>query len=136
MELVVDANILISGLLKDGATRELMLNNALCLFSPEFVYKEFLNHLGELAKKAGMNEKDLKDFTQILILESDIKIMKKEETKKFINLADKISPDPDDAQYFSAALQLNCPIWSNDKKLKNQKHVKVYSTTDLLKILK
>ena len=36
--------------------------------------------------------------------------------------------------YFALALKLNCGIWSNDKKLKNQDKVKVYSTEDLLKI--
>jgi predicted nucleic acid-binding protein len=50
--------------------------------------------------------------------------------------AKKICPDPKDAFYFAAALKLNCAIWSNDKELKNQNYVKVYSTSDLVKMLK
>ena len=36
-------------------------------------------------------------------------------------------------KYFALALKLNCPIWSEDKALKKQSKVKVYSTSELLK---
>jgi len=44
------------------------------------------------------------------------------------------TPDPDDMAYFALALKLNCAIWSNDKKLKEQDKVKVYNTHELSKI--
>ncbi len=47
MELVVDANILISGLIKDGITRDLMLRNDLDLYTSEFIFIEFFNHIKE-----------------------------------------------------------------------------------------
>lgn len=47
----------------------------------------------------------------------------------------KISPDLDDAVYFALAIKLNCPIWSNDKRLKQQNIVKVYSTHELARLL-
>ena len=43
-----------------------------------------------------------------------------------------ISPDADDTAYIALALHLNCPIWSNDKKLKKQDKVKVITTKELL----
>ena len=135
MELVVDANILVSGLIKDGVTRELMLSNDLDLYTSEFIFIEFFKHIKELAKKADMELNDFRDYSEILVAEAGLKIITKEETGSFIDLADKISPDPDDAQYFATALKLNCAIWSNDKELKNQNQVKVYSTSDLIKIL-
>lgn len=136
MELVVDANILISGLLKDGITRELMFNTTLDLYTSEFIFIEFFNHIKELAKKADMAKNEFKDLAEILVVESNLKIITKEEIKSFTALADKISPDPDDAQYFATALKLNCAIWSNDKELKNQNYVKIYSTSDIIKMLK
>ncbi len=77
-----------------------------------------------------------KDLAEILIVESGLKIITKDEVRSFIDLAEKISPDPDDVLYFATALKLDCGIWSNDKELKNQNHVKVYSTSDLIKMLK
>ena len=136
MELVVDANILISGLLKNGVTRDLMLNNELDLYTSDFVFIEFFNHIEELAKKADMTINELRDLAEILVVESELKTITKEETTSFIDLAEKISPDPDDVEYFASALKLNCSIWSNDKELKKQKHVKIYSTSDLVEMLK
>lgn len=46
------------------------------------------------------------------------------------------SPDPDDKMYFALALKLNIPIWSNDKELKKQKRVKVYTTEELIEEMK
>ena len=136
MELVVDANILISGLIKDGITRELLLNNYLDLYTSEFIYYELFKHIKEIAKKADMTVNKITDILEILIIESDLKIITKDHVKSFIDAANNISPDIDDALYFSVALKLNCAIWSNDKELKNQKIVKVYSTSDLLNRLK
>lgn len=45
----------------------------------------------------------------------------------------KISPDPNDADYFALALMLKCPIWSNDKELLKQNVVRIYSTGELIK---
>jgi len=48
--------------------------------------------------------------------------------------ADEISPDPDDEMYFATALKQNIGIWSNDKEMKKQKVIDVYSTNDLVKL--
>jgi predicted nucleic acid-binding protein len=56
------------------------------------------------------------------------------ELKKFALEAEKISPDINDMEYFALALKLNCAIWTNDKKLKTQIKIKIYSTEELLKI--
>ena len=136
MELVVDANILVSGLIKNGITRELMLNNDLDLYTSDFIFIELFKHMKEIAKKADMTINEFNDMTEILTVESGLKTITKDEVRSFIDTANNISPDIDDALYFSVALKLNCAIWSNDKKLKNQNYVKIYSTSDLVKILK
>ena len=50
--------------------------------------------------------------------------------------AEKISPDPKDAAYIALALKFSCGVWSNDKKLKEQNKVKVYSTGEIMKTIK
>ena len=44
-------------------------------------------------------------------------------------------PDPDDIDFTALALKLDCPLWSNDKELKQQTVVKVFSTSDLISLL-
>jgi len=135
MDLIVDANIFVSALLKEGTTRELMFNIDLILYTPEFIAEEFFEHIDKLAQKARLPKTDLQDQAERLISESKLMIISKNEVKAFIKKAEQISPDPDDVLYFATALKFNCGIWSNDKELKKQKHVKIYSTSDLLKLV-
>jgi predicted nucleic acid-binding protein len=44
-------------------------------------------------------------------------------------------PDPDDIDFTALALKLDCPLWSNDKELKQQTVVKVFSTSELISFL-
>jgi predicted nucleic acid-binding protein len=62
-------------------------------------------------------------------------IVPREEFEEYLEMAEKISPDPDDFMYFALALKLKCPIWSNDKELKKQNKVIIYSTEDLTREL-
>ena len=121
MKLIVDADILFSALIKNGATRELMLNDRLILYAPEFVFEEFLNHLNELEQKTQTEAYKLQDIAQMLITESDLKIVSLKEIKSYKEKARKISPDPNDVLYFATALKMNCGIWSNDKRLKKSR---------------
>jgi len=41
------------------------------------------------------------------------------------------SPDYDDTEYLALAITLNCPLWSNDKALTQQKQVTVLSTQEI-----
>ena len=50
--------------------------------------------------------------------------------------AENLTPDPDDMAYFAIALRLNCAIWSNDKKLKEQSKVKIFNTYELTRMSK
>lgn len=68
------------------------------------------------------------------VLQDIITVVPEEEYSKFMKEAEKISPDPKDTMYFALALKLKCGLWSNDKKLKEQNKVNVYST-DQVKLL-
>ena len=55
------------------------------------------------------------------------------EFREFEEKAKKISPDPDDVLYFALALRLRCAVWSNDKKLKEQKIVNILTSEEIFK---
>ncbi|MFH1100682.1 MAG: PIN domain-containing protein [Methanobacteriota archaeon] len=132
MELVLDANILIAALLKEGITRKLLFNDELILYTPEFIIEEFFKHITQLAKKAQTTEQSLHNLVKELIIESTITIITKDDLRSYIKKAEAISPDPDDVMYFATALKYKCSIWSNDKRLKNQQVIRIYTTHDLL----
>lgn len=132
MDLVVDANILFSALISSGKTEELMFEPSLHLFAPEFIFEEFNKYKNLIISKTGRSENEFNKF--LTVLKKRIKTIPNEETDKFIVQAKDICPDRNDVDYFALALKLNCALWSNDKELKKQKHIAVYSTSELLQL--
>jgi len=44
--------------------------------------------------------------------------------------------DEKDAPFLALAMQLGCPIWSNDRHFQRQNKVRAYTTRDILEIIK
>ncbi|MBS3069681.1 PIN domain-containing protein [Candidatus Micrarchaeota archaeon] len=134
MKLVVDANIIIAALIRQSATRLLLMDEGLELFSPEYMLAELEEHWQEIISKA---KPEKEDFEKVLgVFKSRIKFVKPEMFAIFRKYARQASPDKKDAEYLALAMYLgeDAALWSNDKKLKQQNFVKIYSTLDLLKI--
>lgn len=131
MKLVIDANILFAALIKKSHTRHLILSTGWEFYIPEFLLQEFINNIGILVQKTKLNNKILKQMLKEFITTANIKIVSLQEFKEQLKKAETISPDPYDVHYFALAMKLNCSIWSNDKKMKEQTNVKVYRTEEL-----
>src|SRR3989338_3343979 len=131
MDFVVDANIIFATLIKDGETARLLLNENNRFFAPEYLLAEILEHRAEILSKT---KRTSTEFDEIIsILKNLINIIPQEEYISYEEQAQQISPDEDDFPYFALALKLQCPIWSNDKELKSQDKIRIYSTEDLIK---
>jgi len=134
MDLVVDANIVIAVLIKEGTTHSLLFKEDFHLYTPEYILTEIEKHKEELLNKTKRTEQDFYRFIEIL--RRRINLVPLEEFESQLHKAESICPDPDDVVYFALALKLNCAIWSNDKLLKDkQKEITIYSTEDLIKML-
>lgn len=96
--------------------------------------EEFKKHEEEILQRTKRTQDELREILNIL--QTIITFIPKEECISFFAKAKKISPDKDDAPYFAVALKMNMPLWSNDKQLKEQKEVQVYTTKELVVILK
>jgi len=86
-----------------------------------------------LKKKSKTSELEF-DFIQEQLLQK-VKIVPRSEFEEFLARAARISPDPNDKPYFALALKLQAAIWSNDKQLKKQREIKVFSTKELYPLL-
>ncbi|MFA5020072.1 MAG: PIN domain-containing protein [Candidatus Pacearchaeota archaeon] len=134
MDFVVDANILISALISiEGKTCDLLFDDKLKLYSPEFLITEIEKHKDEILGKADISESELNLF--LLLVFSRINLIPYDEFKECAEEARRISPDINDTEYFALALKFNCPIWSNDKKLKEQNKIIAYSTQEVINLL-
>ena len=133
MELVIDANILFSALIKNSLTAELVFNDEIKLYSPEFIIEEFLKYEDEILEKTSRTKGDF--VMTMHMLKDIISVVPQEEYSALIVQGKEISPDPNDVLYFALALKLNCAIWSNDTRLKKQDKVKVYSSSEVMKMV-
>ena len=133
MDLVIDANILFAVCISSGKTEEVLFSEELHLFAPEFIFEEFKKYENIILEKTKRSQEK---FDKLLtILKKKIKTIANEETENFIRTARSISPDQNDADYLALAIKLNCSVWSNDKKLKNQDKIQIITTEELAKFL-
>jgi len=67
MEIVVDANILMSALVTTkGFTYDLIFNDKIRLFTPEYLLEEFEEHKDEILEKSGLTEEELNLFLSLI----------------------------------------------------------------------
>ena len=133
MEFILDANPLFSALIKDSFTISVIVSEDVELYAPEFLLDEFLEHKEEILTKAKRTKKELNEL--VSDLKSIIHIIPKKEFELYLEEAGTLISDEDDIPYLALALKLNIPIWSNDKKLKKQNRVNVYSTKEIKDML-
>ena len=136
MELVVDANILLASFLKEAVTRELLLDSRLTFYAPEHLLLETSRHLAKsasLRRRIRLSNEELQALFRLLTM--NIRTIPKQSYKHLLKEALNLAPHKEDAPYLAVALLRNIPIWSNDRGLKNQSVVKIYTTFELIKLL-
>jgi len=129
---VINTNILFSLFSKDSFTIKLISRVNFKLYSPMFCLKELIKHSKEICEKFEIPKEGFEKILEEIKTKGIIKFVPLSAYKEYLSKAKEISPDPNDIDIFALALKLNCPIWSNDKELKKQNVVKVYSTKELI----
>ena len=134
MELVVDANVIFSALIKDSFNCNLLFSDKLTIYSPDYLLIELEKHKSEILAKTSRSNDEFNEL--IKVLRRRINFVALEELVPYLEKAERFCPDPDDVAYFALAIMLNCSIWSNDKALKEKQNViTVYSIYDLVQIM-
>lgn len=134
MEFVLDANVLISAIIRDSHVRHFLLFSGDSFYTPEFVFEEINEHINEIKEKSSLSEKEIKELLDYIMTFADIKIIPLDELTSHRDEAIRISPDPDDAHYVALALKRKCAIWSNDRALKEKQNtVRIYTSEEVLR---
>ena len=132
MNIVIDTNIFISALIKDGITRKIILDFDYNLLLPEFAFEEIKEHKSEILKKSNLSEREFNIL--FLRLLKYIKIIPASMIYRYRGEASEIigKIDREDIQFIATALAFNCPIWSNDNHFQKQKRIKIFKTKEIL----
>lgn len=135
MILVIDANSVISALIKDSKARQIIVSGKFRLVTPEFLSEELYKHTKYMAGKAGISDNEVRLLAIMLL--RHIRIVPKSEYGEELDEAVKIMKnDVRDAPYVACYLALKCDgIWTNDADYYNKAGIRIVSTGYLLKLL-
>lgn len=134
MRLIIDTNIIASGLMKEGITRQLLVHPDLILFTPEFTLIEIVNNKKEFHNKSELGREEFSILLEGII--SRIVVVPIMDFKEKWSDAYKIMAPIDvyDTPFVALALSFdNDGIWTNDKDFEKQDIVKIWKTKDLVK---
>ncbi len=139
MKIVVDTNIVFSGLLSpNGKISDLLLNSfeTFDFYSPSFILEELKNNRLKLLKLAKYSEKEI-DFLQLTLLKRidliDLESIRQETWIRAMELTENV--DEFDAPFIALALEMGAPLWTGDKRLLkglNKKGIEWILTTDII----
>ena len=133
MQIVIDANIILSMLIRPGKPIDAFFNDSLEIYAPQLLFKELENNKKEISNKSKLS---IDDFNKLYkILKNNIKIIPEEDFIKYKQIAEQICPDPKDIVYFALSIYLKAPLCTNEKKLREQNEIKIYATHELIRLL-
>lgn len=121
MKVVVDTNILFSGMLNPhGAMSDLLLNSddVFSFYSPQFILEELGSHRDKLLRLSGLSADDFEILLRIM-LKKIVLISTESIPDDAWSQAAKLTADVDefDTPFVALAIALDAKLWTGDKKL-------------------
>lgn len=123
MRLVIDANVVISALAKNGAVRTAIRTSTDDVFTPWYVYAEIDAHRVEIRDKSGLSRQAFDALIEELF--QHIVVISREKIRPHFHEAarEMHTYDPDDTFYTAAALAVDGTVVSNDQAFEKQRAV-------------
>ena len=137
MKVILDVNILLSALIKDSKTREIILKSGFEFYFPEISLTKIRKYKKYIIDKADMTEES---YSYVLTtLFHFIRLISNEELKNQWNEAKKVMEhiDPEDVVFVACALSVqNSVVWSDDKHFEKQDIIITLKTKEIINIFK
>jgi len=137
MRIIVDTNVILSALIKEGTTRAILTNPLIEFYTIEFAIKEIRKYKSLVIEKSGLSDEEFEIMLSLVM--SNVKVVEKRQIEEKINeskeLIEKV--DPKDVPILACALTIpNDGLWSEDKHLKKQSKIKIFTTREILAEIK
>lgn len=129
MRLVVDSNVVFAGLLRDGATRSLLVHPPFALLAPEWMLVEIRKYRTEIAARSGLPVLEVELLIGLLtaaidVVPHDLYAARMEEANARIG-----ARDPGDVPFLALALAEACDgIWTQNTSHFEGAGVELWST--------
>ncbi len=121
MILVVDTNIVFSGILSpEGTISDLLLNSgdSFTYYAPSAIIDELDKHHKKLVKLSGLSDSEIRFLRRILLRKIELIDLESIRSTTWKN-AFELTGDVDefDAPFIALSLELEASLWTGDKKL-------------------
>ena len=134
MILIIDSNVLLSGLIRNGGTRALLIDSPFELCAPETLVNEVRKYKEYILKKSGLSDEEFEILFSLLM--EVVRIIPMDSYVGYIGEAEKIIGDVDknDVVFVALALSfINDGIWSDDNDFLKQDRIRIYKTGELIR---
>jgi len=139
MDIILDLNVLMSALIKDSYTRELIVKATKAHHKhwiPGVAFKKLVKYRKYISKRKGCDPADVDSLLKELM--KYVSILPVDKTAPNVLKAKKtMDPiDPEDSIFIACALSIpGAVIWSNDRHFNEQDLVKVCTTKEMRGLL-
>lgn len=127
---VVDASVVIAGLMADGRARRVLLHSDVVFYAPPLVLEEVHDRVDELAKRANLSPGVVS--TVLEDLDERIEVAPEGLVEVHLDEAEPRAADADaegDEDYIALALALDAPVWTYDDDFDRVEGIDVTGTT-------
>lgn len=135
MLIIVDVNVVLSALIKNSTTRELIVKSEQDFCFPEPSLHKIRKYKDLILTKSGLSQTEFSILVNTLF--DFIRLIPTEELMSYSEEAKRTMEhiDPEDVLFIAAALsQENGAIWSDDKHFDKQNRITVLKTKDMVKL--
>lgn len=121
MILVVDTNIVFSGILSpEGTISDLLLNStdSFTFYAPSAIIDELDRHHKKLVKISGLSDNEIQFLRRMLLRKIeliDLESIRSTTWESALELTGNV--DEFDAPFIALSLEMEAPLWTGDKKL-------------------
>ena len=136
MKIIIDVNVLLSALIKESTTREIIVKSELDFYFPEPSLQKIRKYQGLILEKTGFSE--LEFLTILHTLFQFVRLIPREQILMNWNEAKSIMEaiDPEDVTFIAAALHSEDAIlWSDDKHFDRQERIFTLKTHEVVALL-
>ena len=135
MKFVLDTSVFLKALIKKSVVRGIILDSNHEFLIPTYLAEETREHLEEVEEKSGLSSSEIESvmdalLARIRVVPADKVLSAWKESEGIMERVDK-----SDIPFVAAALSTECEgIWSDDRHLKRQDRVKVWTTKDVVRL--
>ena len=124
MRIIVDSNMILSALLKQGLSRKIISSQNIEFYTLDYVLKEIGKYMGYIIQKSGMQKDEIEALLSYFM--ENIVVLSDEEVNSKMGEAKKIMEKIDirDSPILACALAIsNDGIWTEDKHFEKQNNI-------------